>query len=61
MTSLTSQNSDKANVQHAELTTPDESHQVLNADEELLRSLGYKQVRRTTTFALWRSLSKQNV
>ncbi|CAO3691997.1 unnamed protein product [Umbelopsis ramanniana] len=43
MTSLTSQNSDKANVQHAELTTPDESHQVLNADEELLRSLGYKQ------------------
>lgn len=52
MTSITSQNSEKANIQHAELTTPDESHQVLDADEELLRSLGYKQVRRTTAFAV---------
>ncbi|KAI9288839.1 amino acid/polyamine transporter I [Umbelopsis sp. AD052] len=45
MTSLTSHESEKnANIQHAEHTTADESHQVLNADEELLRSLGYKQM-----------------
>jgi hypothetical protein len=43
MTSLASHNSDKTNVQHAEHTTPDESHEIMDADEQLLRSLGYKQ------------------
>jgi hypothetical protein len=46
MTSISSDDREKTNVQHAEVTTSDESQQVLDADEAILRSLGYKQVRR---------------